>query len=155
MKIRISHDELALDLEKRTRETLKQTKRGILSSMHRGRGVLASRTPVDRGHMKSAWEVKPATSEIADEAPHAGIVEGGARPHKVNKEGREALVRWAMRQLGVDQQTAQAVAQGVINKLAKKGQKGKFIARDALPELRDMVVKEVEHRLRKIAKTRL
>lgn len=151
--VKILEEYLAADVEKRMRETLLQTKKAVSVGMHKGRTLLAGKTPVDRGQMRNAWEI--TKDEIVDEAPHAGIIEGGARPHNVNSEGREALVEWAQRKFGIDEKDAQAVAQGVINKLKKKGQKGKFIARDSLTELRKMVVDEVETRLKRLSGMRL
>lgn len=148
MAIRVTPEELAADLQRRASKLPRGIKKGILSGIHRGRTLLTKRTPVDRGQMKASWRAQPLTLELINDAPHAGIIEGGARPHKVNKAGRESLERWAMRQLQVDVKTAKAVAQGVINKLAREGQKGKFIVRDAMPELQAMVKIEVERLMR-------
>lgn len=149
MSIRVTPAQLASDLRKRTRTLPKEIQKGIVSGMHRGRTLLSRKTPVDVGQMKASWRINPHTLALVNNAPHAGIIEGGARPHKVNRAGREALERWAMRQLQVDEKTAKAVAQGVINKLAKEGQKGHFITRDSLPDLAKMVRAETERFIRR------
>lgn len=148
MAIRISPKELAPELQRRFRGIRTLAKKAIRVGAARGRGILAHKTPVDLGQMKSAWRVNRLTMEIINDAPHAGIIEGGARPHKVNAAGRRALVRWAMRQLGVDEKTANAVAAGTIKKLEREGQKGKFIVRDSMGKLRREVAKEMERQLR-------
>ena len=50
-----------------------------------------------------------------NDAPHSGIVEAGARPHFLPKEGIEALERWAIRKLGVAEKDARGVAWAIAN----------------------------------------
>ena len=147
MGIKIDPKRLGSELAKRGRISRKAVERGIQRGMARGRALLVKETPVDVGQMRNAWRVDKDLGIIND-APHAGVIEGGARPHKVNAAGRRALEQWAMRQLGVDEKTAKAVAQGTINKLAKQGQKGHFIVRDNMPRLQRMVAQEVERKLK-------
>lgn len=160
MAIRISPKDLVPELRARTKQIPKTIAQGMLAGAHRGRTFLVRRTPVDVGQMKNSWRVKPVlggrrrTVELVNDAPHAGVIEAGARPHKVNAEGRAALERWAMRQLGVDENTAKAVAQGTIRKLERHGQKGHFIVRDNMDRLQKMVKQEVDKRVKKRAKVR-
>lgn len=150
--IRTTPEGFQRDLRRRLRGLPKLVEKAMKSGAKRGRRLLVRRTPVDTGQMKNAWRTTGLDDfENINDAPHAGIIEGGARPHKVNRAGRLALERWAMRQLGVDANTAKAVAAGTIRKLERFGQKGLFIVRDSLPELREEVAREVIRRVRRQA----
>lgn len=67
----------------------------------RGRSYLVRQSPVDLGQFKNSWKVKHGSNGpvIVNDAPHAGIIENGARPHPVSREGIEALTQWAKRKL--------------------------------------------------------
>lgn len=68
---------------------------GVKVAKQRGVALLKQRTPVDTGVMKNAWA---ATKHgIENSAPYAGIIERGARPHTVNREGVEAIRDWVLR----------------------------------------------------------
>ncbi len=68
---------------------------------------LVTLSPTDRGDLRRSWSVKkrkvpgrvkggrPAI--LINDAPHAGIIEGGARPHKVGREGVESIAGWVAR----------------------------------------------------------
>lgn len=156
MAIQITAKDLSRDLKRRFRKARTSLNKAIRSSSRRGRTLLARRTPVDQGVMKNAWRAaKTGPAAIVNDAPHAGIVETGARRHKVNRAGIESLLEWAQRKLGASPEEAKGIAFAIASKLAKSGQKGKFIARDALPELRNFVQVAFERELKKIANKRL
>jgi hypothetical protein len=162
----------------------------------RGRSVLVKASPVDQGQFKNAWEVQKdeAGARIENLAPHAGIVERGARPHKVSAAGVEALRAWVKRNLSAEvkglawvarkhakndvlytkttnfregkdglmrksvsrkKKTMKEIAEmmideivlGIVRKLAKYGQKGKFTVKKNLPLLRKFLKEETERRL--------
>lgn len=136
MAIRVTPKELSRDLVRRFRKLPKLIEKSMRKAAQRGRTILVRRTPVDTGLMKNAWRVTKGISvEIVNDAPHAGIIEEGARPHKVNRQGIEALTAWAQRKLGASLEEARSVAWGIAKKLEKEGQPGKFIVRDALDDL--------------------
>lgn len=74
---------------------------GIRIAAERGRALLVRESPVDQGQYKNSWRVRDGGNgpEIVNDAPHAGIIEMGARPHGVNRAGIEALTAWALRKL--------------------------------------------------------
>jgi len=146
MSIKLKPGQLHKDLEKRMRNLKVDTEKATRKAMFRGKALLTRRTPVDTGQMKNSWQVKGDI--LLNDAPHAGVIEEGARPHKVSKEGIEAIARWAQRRLGVSEEEARGVAFGVARKLAKEGQKGHYIVRDAMDELRSFVVKEIVAEIR-------
>lgn len=82
--------------------------RGARIGCERGRAIMVRRTPVDQGQLKASWRVHAGAVKVADsgettvaelkcDAPHAGIVELGSRPHKVSPEAWAALYEWVRR----------------------------------------------------------
>ena len=160
--IKIGHQHLKAELKARARLMPRLIVRAQKRAANRSRVALVRKTPVDRGQMKNAWRVAGdarysprkgrAPIRIVNDAPYAGVVERGARPHKVSRAGRESLEDWARRKLGVSRKEAKAISFAIAKKLEKEGQKGLFIVQEALPEMRRTLQKEFESLLRKAAK---
>lgn len=140
---------------------------GLREGAERGRTLLKRLTPVDLAVMVNAWQVheQPYGCSLDNSAPHAGVIEGGARPHPVNEEGMKALREWvarnleivpvtrgknagSMRTLSSKQRKAMAddpenehakqvdrIAQAIAWKIRLHGQKGKFLVRNNLEKL--------------------
>jgi hypothetical protein len=87
-------------------------------------------------------------NSVVNDAPHAGLVELGARPHAVSKEGRESIMRWAMIKLGLDPKEAESASWAIANKIRKEGQEGRFIMRDAVPKAVEFYKQELERLLK-------
>lgn len=98
----------------------------------------------DRGILKNSWraERRGNGATVFSDAPHAGIVELGARPHKVSKEGRENIAAWAMRKLGLSAEEAQAASWAFVKKLNVKGQEPTYLVQDAIPAARRFFAEE-------------
>lgn len=76
--------------------------RGIIDGARRGKAHLVrqSRHIVDLGEFWNSWfdpSSKGSTITLRNDAPHAGIIERGARPHNVSEEGQLALLDWVLR----------------------------------------------------------
>jgi len=121
----------------------------------------------DRGLFKSGWRVLKTSdgASVYNDAPYAGVIELGARPHKVGREVRELLAAWAMRKLGIssagrdsagrylpgykrpsrDEQwkQAMAIAWGIAHKIETKGQAPTYMVRDSLPMARQFFAEEL------------
>lgn len=160
--IKIGLQHLQTELKARARQMPRLVVRAQKKAAVKSRVALVRKTPVDRGQMKNGWRVAGdarysprkgrAPIRIVNDAPYAGVVERGARPHRVNRAGRESLEDWARRQLGVSRKEARAVAFAIAKKLEKEGQKGLFIVQDALPGLRATLKQEFETLLKRAAK---
>lgn len=141
MAIKIEPDALGRELVQRHRKNKKLIRKAAKLGAHRSRARLVKRTPVDTGQMKNGWRViehaitRNDLVTISNDAPHAGIIEVGARPHRVSKAGKLAIMRWAMRKFGIDSVTAYAIATRVAWKLRKHGQKGQYIVRDLMDKI--------------------
>jgi hypothetical protein len=80
----------------------KAVSRAIYSGLQRGKAYIVGKSPVDRGILRNAWKVirlSNGGSELVNDQPYAGIMERGARPFKISREGREALARWVFRKI--------------------------------------------------------
>lgn len=97
-----------------------------------------SRKITDRGIYKAGFKARrrPNGAENVNDAPHAGIIELGARPHKVSAAGIKAIARWAVRKLGLKREEAQSAAWGIAKKLEAEGQEPQYVVRDSLPQAR-------------------
>ncbi len=175
---------MAMDISQLPKHMVKDHKRiinriemGLASAARRGRTHMVPRTPTDQGQLRNSWRVDGQL--LRNTAPHAGIVELGARPHPVSKEGFLALVEWAKRHgLGgarrqfqrggrtriqgpqqaffaygewfVDADAPAAkVALGIVRKIRHHGQAPTYFVRDELPALTKIAKTEVERKLRK------
>lgn len=99
----------------------------------------------DTGALRSSWRVMMwrGSVRVYNDAPYAGVIEAGCRPHPVSKAGREAIARWAVRKLGVSVAESKTVAFLVARKISREGQKGHWILRKAVPFLKRMLGEEV------------
>jgi hypothetical protein len=81
---------------------------------------------------------------VENTAPHAPIVEEGARPHDVGVAGRLAIKSWAMRKLGLDEKEAERASFAIANKIKIEGQVGHFLMRDSSPTALEFFAQEFE-----------
>jgi hypothetical protein len=147
--------------------------RGINLSMQRGRARLVHESPVDTGQYKNSWRVVKAGltgtgGQLRNDSPMAGVIEMGARPHNVSREGVEALTLWVRRQLGgelrlnlraqspggqartVDYEAQiRQIVRGIVHKLREHGQVGRWVVRDNLELLSRYLREEVERAVEK------
>lgn len=100
----VDPDRVQHDLAKINKVIRKAVIKGIRSGAHAGRAILVKRSPKDTGQLKASWRVSVGEgmeiAQIFNDAPHAGIVEHGARPHPVSEEGRKAIREWVIRHFG-------------------------------------------------------
>jgi len=125
--------------------------RGLLESMHKAKRTLQRRTPVDRGQMKSAWRINKNITKFSliNDAPYAGIIEAGARPHPVSEEGRESIRLWVSRHFpGQTEQELDGITMAIVHKLRTKGQKPTWFVRDSM----DKIVKDMATLVRRAMK---
>lgn len=93
----------------------------------------------DLGVYKNSFRVVaiPGGWAVKNEAPHAGIIELGARPHKVSMAGIIAIAGWVKRKLGIsDGNEAMDVAWAIAKKIEREGQAPRYVMLGALPMAR-------------------
>lgn len=142
----------------------KAVRAGLREGAEHGRTILKTKTPVDLGIMRNAWVVKdqPYGASLDNTAPHAGIIEAGARPHPVSAEGQKAILDWIVRnrkvarrelEEGEDAVRLQGELHRILNailwKIRTKGQAGKFIVRNNIPLLSKLAERAVKDAVRR------
>lgn len=95
----------------------------------------------DRGVYKAGFRADGST--VYNDAPHAGIVELGARPHPVSEEGQKAIRSWVIRKLGADEADADNITFLICRKIAEDGQAPRYVMRDALEKAHEFYKEEV------------
>jgi hypothetical protein len=105
------------------------------------------------GQFKNSWRVLAniagnVLAQIENDAPHAGIVELGARPHKVSAEGVQAIKEWVIAKIGTyDTKEVDSIAWGIMRNLEMYGQKGTFLVQKNLERFAKWTDKEVSRTL--------
>lgn len=165
---------------------------GALAGAHRGRAIMVKNTPTDQGQLRAAWKVKPGATEfdaadvnttlaeLINDAPHIAMVELGARPHKVNPEGWQAIYEWVRRHYrsaagGVytlggagkmtsrgkgavtgpfkgDDPRVSAITNAIVWKIRKHGQRATLFVRNSIDDLRNVMGLELQHALAQVSK---
>ena len=184
--INIKPEEVAGMIRARTISVRRALVRGCDRAALRSQAVMAKRTPTDQGQLKGSWRVhlgaldtSGAVVELAaliNDAPHAGIVELGARPHKVSPEGWAAIYAWVVRHrhlFGFVTKSGRTKAHkpkigqvfgkvdvvpelagitwGIVKRIEKEGQKPTFVVRDSLPVLEAILKAEVDKQIARVA----
>ncbi len=150
--------------------------RAALRAAHRGKARLVAATDekgiTDMGQYKNSFKVEKGPSGepavLFNDAPMAGVIELGARPHPVSQAGIEAIAAWVLRNLSisvsgpiqrgsggrkkftasVEEQAAMGIALAIARKIRAKGQKPRHVFADELPTLRRYLKEEMERALR-------
>jgi hypothetical protein len=150
--IRFSAADLPRELRTDLTRAAEQIKAGVRIGLQRGRTHLARQTPVDTGVHRAAWRVRPGRDghtlgELVNDAPMIGVLERGARPHPVSREGIEAIAAWCRRKFAVDEKTSISIAYAIARKIRQHGQRGLFFVRNSTPQIQAWVVAEVRRLL--------
>lgn len=124
-----------------------------------GKAILIRRTPVDEGLMKASWVVimQPWGAKLVNSAPHAGIVEGGSRPHMppfapifewVWRNRRKFSIKGRGKKA---QAEAKGIAIAIQHKIRRFGTKPRWVVRGALPKLARLAKRSVDLEIRRNA----
>lgn len=98
----------------------------------------------DRGILKNSWRAERdgKGAMVFSDAPHAGIIEMGARPHPVPDWVRALIAQWAERKLGLRPSEAARAAEAIGDKIERVGQAPKYLVRDNMPYARRYFAEE-------------
>ncbi len=107
---------------------------------------LVQNSPVDTGEYASSWDFSliEEKATIGNYAPHAPIIEFGARPHRMPLK---PLLAWAKRVLQDPSQPpsyspeVQSLARAVQRKIAFHGQQPKHVLTKQIPKIIDDIKK--------------
>ena len=132
-------------------ESMKANKKVTLEAIIDSIPMLTEKSPVDTGEYANSWDYVEEETKIllGNYAPHAPIIEMGARPFK---PPLEPLLAWAKRVLKSKSQPpeydeeVQALARGTQGKIMKEGMEPKHILKDALPEILKLIKQKLKER---------
>lgn len=154
-RIQIKVEDLPAALTKHRKSIEGAIKTGLATSAHKARSRLVMKTPVDTGRMKNAWKVRKRQGtkrfpnyEVTNDAPYAGIIEKGARPHGVSKEGQASIRLWVRRHFpAADEKEVDGITMGIVMKLMKKGQKPTHFVKNQLKHIENDLYEEINRAL--------
>lgn len=131
-----------------------EQKRAMLEAAALGAELLAKEAPVDTGRLKQSFRVRThgvsGHPEIVADAPYAGVIEAGARPHWMPLR---PLIGWVRRHRGLFNLTRRppkrhrrtgrfqadagivGIARAIQLKIARVGTKPRWFVRKTLPAL--------------------
>lgn len=172
--IEISAGQVGAALRQTDHELQHRVIAGLRRGALRGIPVVVKDTPADRGQARAGWDVAFVRdgADLFNDAPHAGILEAGSRPHRppilpilrwvVRKFGLnlEALAAGATRKSfrgtkrsfeGIGEVPASTVsfAWAIANKIAREGTAPHWMVRKNLKLLSRLAAEEVKRELSK------
>ena len=141
-------EDLNIELEKNSKIILEDQKKAVVSGLLRSIPDLVQSSPVDTGRYASSWDFTQTEASVilGNFAPHAPIIELGARPFR---PPLGPLLAWAKRVLKDSSQPPEysdqvwALAVGVQKKIEKEGMKPKNVLRKAIPNIIQNVIQEL------------
>ena len=162
--IALRPEQLAPAISARLRSIPKTIRRGMYNAASRAKTRLVRRTPKDRGNARAGWRVVPSRSGyiatgmpelgVINDVPYISILEEGARPHHLNREGIIAVAGWFRRKHGLSEKDALSAAYGFSQNLSKTGQAPTYFVRNEMGELQRILSRELRQVIEKHSRTR-
>ena len=130
--------------------------KGLRSAAMRGVGEVvhsinatSPHPPIDTGELARSVDhsLLPRGGRLAVDAPHAAVMENGARPFR---PPFRPLYDWAKRKFGVDDKEAKQIARRVQRAIQQRGIAPRHYFRGAMRKVRQIIPIEVESELAKI-----
>lgn len=179
-RIRIRAQDMGKDIKRRLRAIEASIPRNMEAAADEAKEFMqkGKNTPKGvTGELRKGWEVSRTSTgaELLNDAPHAGIVEKGARPHKVNEEGMKALTQWVFRKFfgrsfkigsgrgvrrrGNAEETklnrrrkqlreAKGIAYAIAQKIEREGQAPRFFVKKRMGKFGKMLKLHIEKSIR-------
>lgn len=141
-------ENFARELKEFTNATVEQQRKAVASGLARSIPDLVAASPVDTGLYASSWnfEINEKEAIIGNYAPHAPIIESGARPFT---PPIGPLLAWAKRVLKSPSQPPDydsevwALARGTQNKISEQGMKPRHILENMIPQIIENIKQEL------------
>lgn len=148
----VSMKDLAREVGEYNAITLKKQQGAVAKAMAHAIPVLVAASPVDTGLYAQSWDfnVDERRAVIGNYAPHAAVIESGARPFR---PPIGPLLGWAKRVLKDPSQppgyspAVWSLARGTQKKIEREGLKPHHILENAIPR----IIEEIKRELVKIA----
>jgi hypothetical protein len=153
---------------------------GSRAGAERARAFIVKETPGDLGQLRASWKIEQTyaaqverailstdgtLASLINDAPHAAVVEFGAKPHGVSAEGWQAIYEWARRHArdargrmrprprggdsgrpftGPDP-VITGITNAIVHKLRTQGQRPRLFIRNNLGMMRYLMATELAH----------
>ncbi len=145
----ITLDAFADEIKGFTESTLEKQKKAVIRGLTRSIPDLVKASPVDTGLYAQSWDIQltKESGTIGNTAPHAPIIEYGARPFKAPIV---PLLQWAKRVLKDPSQPPQyseavrRLAYGTQAKIQKEGMKPRSVLQNTMPKIMANIKAEFE-----------
>lgn len=142
-------ENFASELEAFAKATVEEQRQAVVNGVIRSVPDLIEASPVDTGQYAASWdfEIDEKRAILGNYAPHAPIIEKGARPFT---PPLAPLLSWAKRVLGDPSQPPDyspevwALARGTQQKIAKVGMAPRNILEKAIPKIIENIQKELK-----------
>jgi hypothetical protein len=142
-------ENFAQELKEFSEATVEQQKYAIVSGIVRSVPELVENSPVDTGQYAASWDFTETEKSIilGNYAPHAPIIEKGARPFT---PPLAPLLAWAKRVLKDPSQPPNyssdvwSLAKAVQNKIAREGIEPRNVLENMLPKIIDNIKEELK-----------
>lgn len=148
MKV-VSLDKFAKELKGYSEKNMEAYQAAVINALAKNLSTLVRSSPVDTGLYAQSWDlvIEEKKAILGNYAPHAGIIEFGARPFT---PPMQPLLEWARRVLNKSEIDSDcwALATYTRNKIAEEGMKPKHILTDALDQIIADIRLEVEKAMR-------
>ena len=145
----VNLEDFAEELKSFTKRTLEEQRAAVAGGVARSIPELVKASPVDTGLYAQSWDMTVLEKSVilGNTAPHAPIIEFGARPFT---PPIKPLLEWAKRVLQDPSQPPEyspevwRLAKGTQNKIAEQGMKPRYILENAMPMILENIRKEFE-----------
>lgn len=142
----VTLDKFSKELRSYAEDNVEAYKLSVIDALQKNLRILVENSPVDTGLYAQSWDliITEKNALLGNYAPHAGIIEFGARPFR---PPLKPLLDWARRVLKKPDFTSEvwALARYTQNKIEEKGMEPKHILTDSL----DKIVNDIRINLRK------
>lgn len=144
-------DKFSDELKKYSQKSIKVYKQTVIETLADNISYLVANSPVDTGLFAQSWSMEVTEKEavIGNFAPHAPIIEFGARPFT---PPIGPLLEWARRVLKQPEinDHCWALATYTQNKISEEGMEPKNILGDALDKITGEIRDKLKQRLGKV-----
>lgn len=142
-------ENFAKEIEQFTKATLEEQREAVASGLLKSIPMLVEESPIDTGQYAASWDftIDENRAILGNYAPHAPIIERGARPFT---PPIQPLLAWAKRVLRDPSQPPDysdevwALARGTQMKIQAEGMKPRNVLEKALPKILDNIREELK-----------
>ena len=136
--------------ERANAEVRERIHRGLVSGVLAGQKVVVEASPVDTGLYQASWDTRiksPGNVQLGNSAPHAPVIEYGARPHR---PPIGPLLAWAKRVLKDPSHPPNyspevwRLAVGTQKKIEQYGQAPRHVLTKAIAEIVKLIQREIK-----------